>query len=467
MTDTLLTRLLGRAVSLTVLTALVGIPICFLIVAVTYLRLYPGIVSPGDLCWVLPGILWSVGLFGAARRRPGWFGPRLLVASFIAANLAMGAVILTACTVPVSDPLAIWMTAERMSDGSFDAFTVPQGYYLNMFNWKLGIAAFEALVMKAFGPRMIVFQLLALLIINLSGIMTYVMSRRYLGRVAAVAATVAFMTFYPVLVTVGQFCDQQLAVPLLIGILLLLDSDSPWRWCAAGGMIALLDFVRPIGVLLLITAAVWLLMRHRPLRRSLALGAGFALCYVAVMSSLNCAMIHARWADSPVNSAKLPYFKFDRGLTGFYGAIDLEGRTLRDFSLEERQRVVDHLVHRPGFVARYVVTKMIRYEGEFDYRMENTYNHDAALWNRTPVKQQIMAGWGQYVALGVIGSLGLAAMLRRRRPVMAPWMIFYAGNFAVYFFIEAFTGYRYEGYPFLMLLAAMWVESGAAVLKNH
>lgn len=468
MTEPLASRLIGAGISATVVVALVSVPLCFAIIAATYPTLHPDVATLHELLFTLPGFVWALALVVAARRHPGWFGLPLLVAAFVAGNAVMVATILTVDTIPVSDPAAIWQTAELMSRGQFSASAVAEDYYLNIFNWKLGIAAFEALVMKLFVPDMRVFQMLAILLVNLSALMLWRLGRRHLGSAAACGAVVAFLTYYPVLVTAGQFCDQQLAVPLILGILMLLESRTLWRWCVAGVLIALLNFVRPVGILLVLTALVWLLWSRGPGWGRMVLGAACLVCWLLMAWALNAAMMRADWATRPLDSANLPYFKFDRGLTGFYGDIDLSEMTLAEFSHMERERVAHYLRHRPGDVALYVATKMVRYQGEFDYRVENTYNHDSALWGRAPVKQLIMVGWGQYVGLAIAGAVGFGWALRGRRRVMAPWLIFYAGNFAVYFFIEAFTGYRYEGYPLLMLLAALAMESGGAgVLKNH
>lgn len=456
----LIKRILTGGVDIAILLALVSIPVCFVILSFYYPAVYPDIVRLSELPWVIPGLVWYGLLFmwtSRHRQTVERYGGQLLVVGFILANAVMGAVLALVNTVPVSDYRMIWDTAEMMYSGKYDAALIPENYYLNIFNWKLGIAAFQSLVMRIFGPEMLVFQIMAVLLVNVTGLLVYVMTERYFGKVAAVVSAVAYLTYYPVLVSAGQFSDQHIAVPFIMIALILLDSDSILRWAMAGLCVAMLNFVRPMGIILLLTAGVCLICRAVTLRRTLAKGVAYYAVYYVAMLGFNQSMMYAGYADRPIDSPNLPWFKFDRGLTGFYDPIDLDGKPVEQYSEAEKEKVIDYVTHRPGDVAKYVVTKMVRYQGDFDYKVENTYNHDEKQWNRVPVKQCIFFGWGEYVALGIAGAIGFIGFRRRHRgkPYITSWMIFYAGNFAVYFFIEAYSGYRYESYPFLFILASL------------
>lgn len=91
------------------------------------------------------------------------------------------------------------------------------------------------------------------------------------------------------------------------------------------------------------------------------------------------------------------------------------------------------------------------YLGLFDYKFENTYNHDMSIWAQYPIKAFYSFGWGQYIFLIVFAIIGYNKW--RKNHDVDIFQVFYIGNTLVYLFIEAFSAYRYESYPILIMFA--------------
>lgn len=299
-----------------------------------------------------------------------------------------------------------------------------------------------------------------MLLMNATLAMTYLLGRKIIGVNRWPAFAVFLLAvFYPVIVTVPQFTNQHLAGVLILASVYLL-TDRGWRsWMVAGVSTAILNMVRPMGILLLLTAICHTLLslfvpraRKAALYRIVAMSLSYAVC----MSLINHAFERAGYADGPISEACVPYFKFHKGLTGYDSPEVYKFSSVEEFNRWEKARVADAISKDTGSTLAYMFTKMVRYLGGFDYKVEMTYNQDATIWNAGFIKKGVMFGWGQYIALILLALAGIWKM--RNRMFTSPFFIFYIGVTLVYFFIEAFTSYRYESYPFLMIIVCSGVS---------
>lgn len=408
-----------------------------------------------DLVWVSVGIAVSYAGFRLVKKSR--ISPRgILCGAFVALNLIMLVYIVSVPTRPVSDYKAIWDTAQAMAAGEFNVSDMAWTDYMYIYNWQLGISVFESWFIRLFGPQYLALQLFNVVVINATVALLYFWAKEICNgdrRPASIAA-LALALFWPFVVTVNQFTNQHLAALVILGVIIVLRRNKAICWAFAGILLVVLNIVRPMAVILLIAIFLyvfWCIFKGDGLKMLWRVCCLLAV-FVAGTSFTDRAFIHAGYADSPISSPKLEWFKFDKGLTG-YDCPDLEGfGSLEQFNRWERDKLIDEMTHRPCDVASYVSRKMIRYLGEWDYKYENTYNHDSGLWYRSGVWQLVMFGWGQYILLMFAAAAGYARY--RRSHVFQLWEIVLLGLIAVYFVIEAFSSYRYESYPLLVLCAA-------------
>jgi hypothetical protein len=192
-------------------------------------------------------------------------------------------------------------------------------------------------------------------------------------------------------------------------------------------------------------------------------GGAFLLCFFAVVSVFDAAFIRAGYADSAISQSKIPYFKVVKGLGGasypWEDGLRAEDEGYVEYNANQKAKL-EELIRQPESYA-YVLKKMIRFLGEADYQYENTFNHDSGIWFRYPLRSLYFLNWFQY-ALFVL--LALFAAIRNPKKRMADvYQIFFCGYVVVYFFIEAFSSYRFEAYPVLLLFAG---EGSAYPMAN-
>ena len=125
------------------------------------------------------------------------------------------------------------------------------------------------------------------------------------------------------------------------------------------------------------------------------------------------------------------------------------------------ERIAKAIRYRPMSIVKYVANKMCRYLGMFDYLFENTYDHNMDFWSQYPVRAFYSTSWFQYVILLLLALYGLWKFKLYK---VDAYSIFFIGNTIIYFFIEAFSSYRFESYVFLFYLAAHGMY---ALQKKH
>lgn len=429
------------------------------IVMVVYNRLYPDEFNFSEIPYVLLGVVYCIGVFICYKRYfrsdyIRWFVPLL----FIIMNVVAIMFVCLAPTQPVSDYEVVWGVAQSIADGKFDISEHAFYEYIYMISYQMGISWFESLFIRMFGPVFLALQIFNIFLLNAAAVLMWALCRRFLSRSGCALAIFLWATFYPVLATMPQFSNQHIACVLILSIILLISSKKIYKWVIAGLLVTALNTLRPMGIILLLTAVVYTLAliitrRDSPRRRMVSLLSLVAV-YLLTMGLVNYSFERAGYSVGTMTSSKVPWFKYDKGLTGYDWPGAGAFGSLEEFNEWEKDKVIHAVTDDFGTTAIFVVGKMIRYLGCFDYKVEMTYNHDKSIWTQPKIKRLIDFGWGQYLT---IVSFAIWSLVKRRKVIdfIQPAFIFYIGITLVYVFIEAFSSYRYESYPYLILMSCM------------
>lgn len=359
-------------------------------------------------------------------------------------------------TQPCSDYASIWQSANEIAQGRFSAGTDPT-QYMYFYNWQLGIAVFEAFFIK-FGATFFTLKVLnAILLIAIQHI-EYRLVKQKLGFQTACTAYALSALFMPWCLTIPQFTNHHIGTIFLLMSLQLLEEQTPSRWAFAGVLLAMMNLLRPIGIIVLLTAVcytIYLIIQRRHIK-PLVLLIVLIASYSLVLTCFDSVLISAGYTDSPVSHARLPYFKFQKGLYGYnWPLTDLNAYHYNydEYNAAMKIELIEHISTHPLETLVFVANKMIRYLGLFDYQFEMTYNHDVAFYTQYPVRALYSTSWFQYIGICLLAIKGYPSYARRY-PVDI-YQVFFIGNTLVYLLIEAFSSYRFESYPFLIMLAAL------------
>lgn len=434
---------------------------CFTVISsvvtmVKYNASFPGEFNFSELPYILIGLAFTilVVVFFTSLRPQKRVG-LVLPLSFVLANIIAVVLLLITDTRPVSDYKNIWETALLMADSEFDIKSLNYYDYMYIYNWQLGISCVESLFIRMFGSNFIALQIFNILLLNLTLLLTYLLGKRFLDKTVSSYCVLALATFFPVIITIPQFTNQHLACVLILAILLLMESDKFWKWLVAGALIAVLNSVRPMGIILVLAIICYcgIILIKVGKKKTIRILLCVFLPYIACTTIINTVFIKFNYADSAISSAKIPYFKFDKGLTGYNFPEVEKFNSIEEYNDWEKQKLIDRIKSRPLEVFGFMITKMIRYFGCFDYKVEMTFNHDNKIWNTPPIKNWVMFGWGQYIGLVIMALIG--CIKNKKFNYCNPTFIFFIGITLVYIFIEAFTSYRYESYPVLIIMSAL------------
>ena len=379
-------------------------------------------------------------------------------------------------TKPCSDYAAIWKTACQYARGDYSAGLKPDNY-MYYFNWQIGIAFFESLIIRVFGENFLVLKILnAMLVIGFDYCMYRLIKRESNREIACFGyalATLHIATF----MTIPQLTNHHVTIFMAFLIYRLIESDKLWKWAVAGIVTAIMNVIRPYGILFLLTAtclviykiskgddskqrelmrdgkrSVWL---TKPLWRGIVSLLLMLTTYHMQMDIVNKFFLKIGATDSNITDPHMPYYKFEIGMIdgswGFLSELEEVDFNYDEYNQIVKEQIVETFKHRPLSIVKYVANKMCRYLGMFDYQFENTYDHNMGFWTRQPVRAFYCTSWFQYAIILLLSFLGY---WKHKLYKVDAYSIFFIGNTIVYLFIEAFSSYRFESYVFLLYLAA-------------
>lgn len=376
---------------------------------------------------------------------------------------------------PVQDFNTMYSAARQLAQGS-------RAYLDNIyfFNWayQSAFVAYEAFVIALFGDSLIPLQLLNAVWLAGTNVLVYLIAKRFLPERAAMTAGVLYAVYPAPLFLAGVLTNQHLSVFLLYSsVYLLLGKElTPRRALGAGAILALGNAMRPIGVILLLAAVIWLLIRaaHQADWKQVLHGAAVAFGFFTIGAALS-ALIVANGINPQGLSNNQPMWKFVVGLNqdsnGCWNRADYE--TYLSLPTQEADEAMTEAVKErlsvgPVKLAGLAWRKSaVMWAGNEDlyWGFGHLDQDDAALtfpvtlsWN----SMQLLLGSidkGIYLLAFALTLVGLIARLRKpeRCGRSLPLVLLLCGYYGVHLIVEVQSRYRYFLMPCIFLLAGITV----------
>lgn len=428
--------------------------------------------SSGSLPAILAGLLLGcLALFGCTKLlRPfRGFGAVLFLVRFALALFF----ILWLNSQPVQDFDTMYTAARQLAQGS-------RAYLDNIyfFNWayQSAFVAYEAFVIALFGDCLLPLQLLNAVYLAGTNVLVYLIGRRFLPEKAAMTAGVLYAVYPAPLFLAGVLTNQHLSVFLFYcAVYLLLGKKlTPQRALGAGALIALGNAVRPIGVILMLAAVIWLLIRaaHKAEWKHILHGAAVAFGYFSIGAALS-ALIVVNGINPQGLSNNQPMWKFVVGLnqdsSGCWNRADYEtylSLPTREAHEAMTGAVMERLSVGPARLAGLAWRKSaVMWAGNEDlYWGFGHLEQDAAAltfpvtlsWNSM---QLLLGGLDKGIYLLAFGLALMGLLIRLRKPERCgrslPLVLLLCGYYAVHLIVEVQSRYRYFLMPCVFLLAGI------------
>ncbi|MCM3629158.1 glycosyltransferase family 39 protein [Paenibacillus glycanilyticus] len=171
--------------------------------------------------------------------------------------------------LPESDFLFMYNAAKEAASGSFAFSDTP---YYTSFPYQLGFTMYEAGVIKVFGNHLIFLKMINVLISIGTAVVLYLSASKVFHESCGRIAALVYLFYVPNIIMCSVLTNQHLSVFLfLIGCLFLIrGKDSIIYWPLAGLAMGLGHLMRPIGIVYLAGASLFvLLMIGQPWRDSI------------------------------------------------------------------------------------------------------------------------------------------------------------------------------------------------------
>lgn len=439
-----------------IILSLISFPIC----AFVFCRNYSESFSVFEFIWIFPVLALFLLLFLVADFFQKQKEKYLIITMIIIEIVFSIVLILTYDTEPVSDYGAIWKAANEMANNEFTDELKPSAY-MYYYNWQLGIAAFESIIIRLFGSNFLVLKILNILIVVLIDYLVYSLCKSKFGYKISCYAYVLATVFIPWVLSIPQFTNHHIGMLLLILSLWLIDKNKWYTWLLAGISTAVLNILRPMGIIIVLTVAcfsIYNLIKSFDIKVIFRL-IYFVLAYFVILHSFDLLFISLNYTDTNISEARIPYFKFQKGLYGYnepYTDLKKFNYNYALYNEEMKKELLSH-ISNPKDIIVFVFNKMCRYLGLFDYQFEMTYNHDVQFYIQYPVKALYSMSWFQYIGMLLLALCGLKKYFKENNITNA-YVIFFIGNTLVYLFIEAFSSYRFESYLFIIIWASIGMD---------
>ena len=134
---------------------LLATPFAVFICLFVFCKNYPESFSIKEIPWFILAIVLQYILLKKIRIS-NLSTHKILAIGFIGLNILLFITLFTFNTIPVSDYKAIWDTAAMMANDQFNINNYSPKDYIYIYNWQLGISAFESLFIRFFGENFFV-----------------------------------------------------------------------------------------------------------------------------------------------------------------------------------------------------------------------------------------------------------------------------------------------------------------------
>lgn len=172
--------------------------------------------------------------------------------------------ILSYDTQPCSDYGQIWQCANEMAQGTFTGGVTPR-HYMYYYNWQLGITAFESLLIQlglSF-TGLKIFNSILMLITQHA--VYHLVKRKFSFRTACIAYALATLHL-PWILSIPQFTNHHIAIVFLLLGLYFIEQHTLVSWVCAGISLAVMNLLRPIGIIVLLAAICYSIYRIAHMR---------------------------------------------------------------------------------------------------------------------------------------------------------------------------------------------------------
>ena len=431
--------------------------------------------SAGQLPAVLVGLLFGcLVLFGCIKAlRPfRGFAAALFLVRFVLALFF----ILWLNSQPVQDFDTMYSAARQLAQGSR---TYLDNIYF--FNWayQSAFVAYEALIIALFGDCLFPLQLLNAVYLAGTNVLVYLIAKRFLAEKAAMTTGVLYAIYPAPLFLAGVLTNQHLSVFLLYSALyLLLGKElTPRRALGAGTIMALGNAMRPIGVIMMLAAVLWLLIRaaHKADWKHILYGAAVAFGYFSIGAALS-ALIVINGINPEGLSNNQPMWKFVVGLnqdsSGCWNHSDYAAYL--SLPTQEGHEAMTEVVKERLSVGPAKLVDLARRKSAVMWAgNEDLYwgfghlDQDAAAltfpvtlsWNSL---QLLLGSLDKGIYLLVFGLALVGLILRLRKPERCgrslPLVLLLCGYYAVHLMVEVQSRYRYFLMPCVFLLAGISIS---------
>jgi hypothetical protein len=373
-------------------------------------------------------------------------------------------------TAPVSDYKVLIEAGTALAQGTFREASDRTGYFY-IYNHQLGYTAYLGLVIKLLGTGLTTLKLLDMFYLVGAVLMLYTVTEKCLSSTVAAIAAMLYATFIPVCMGASIINNQHLSTLLLLVGLYLLLAGRIWHVVAAGAAFAVMNAIRPIGIVTVAAIFLYFIYQAVATRQWRVWGARLAaagLSFLVAILIIDAVLIQTSIAPGPISKSNLPYYKFVIGL----GAIDgsLFGHRTVDarktgvyFDLQQLDfdyaaynaaavRYVQQRLRDYKSTLKLVARKMWYFTGERDNQYVYALNRDQRA--QRAIAALVDLGQGQYTLLLLAATLAIGRRLRQPAPDLALFAILLLAFVLVHVPIETQTRYRYEAYVFIAVLAA-------------
>lgn len=425
-----------------------------------YVKDYSNLFSYREIVWVFAALIYSAIIFYLGRFLSQKNEIIVCLFMIIIQGIYVVALILFYDTQPCSDYIAIWNSAVEMSKSQFTSGVEP-GSYMYIYNWQIGIAAFESIIIRIFGENFLVLKIFSAITTAINNFLVYKCCSIKFNKKIGVYAYVTATLFIPWMLSVPQFTNHHIALTLLLTAMILINKNKWYTYLAAGVLLAICNVLRPIAVIMVI-AAVCLLIYNvikshniKAIKENVIKLVSLLLAFFVILQCFNGLFVKVGYTDSDVSEARIPYFKFQKGLYGYNTSFEdfFEYDNVDEYNDAMRQDLNGEITDNAKGVLVFIVKKMILFLGLFDYQFEMTFDQNSDIWSQYPIKAFYSTSWFLYAILLIIAAV--VFWKKRKENNIDIFSVFFIGNTLVYIFIEAFSSYRFENYYFIIMLAAV------------
>lgn len=446
----------------------------FVIVSILYIYNHPEYLIPIELLYFIPVvILFVIEIIVVIKS--------LKIKHFLvlwSLVFVIKSIIIIFClnSPPQGDGGEIFNEALYLSQGGEFPLDLSNGFY--ECNWLMWTVYVEKIIICFWNVGYEFFKVIGTVCLLGSGLIIY----RIVGNIVSERITKIvfglYVLFAPISLCVSHFSHQHVAFFLLMLSIYFITSESLYKWASAGLTCGLMNGFRPWGILIILTAGVYLVYcvfskKNRIFHRIL-LFALFLVIYKLTEFLIDHILISSGYYDPQALNGSVLWIKIDRGIDpdmeSFAKHVNkiilAKSGTNRELISMKNElyysRVLELLKTATPY--SYVVNKMIRMFGEVDYWFENCFANKLSVLEY-PTRILYFFNWFQYVIAVVLAFIG--SFRNKNDKVVNTLSIFTIGYFLAHFFIEAFSSYRLCVYPLILMYAAVGIDRVLKWYKNE